>query len=161
MKIFIDKNGDIDWIKLGLAIFALIVVLVIVDAAASPLYNVWSKELRGKAALKEAEWNRQITVEEAQANLEAEKLNAKAEVARAVDVAEANEIIGNSLRDNEEYLWYLCFILSLVAVVGYLLLNKILAKNTGEEEILAELPELEVEYSSAHPESSELVPTQL
>ena len=107
MKIFIDKNGDIDWIKLGLAIFALIVVLVIVDAAASPLYNVWSKELRGKAALKEAEWNRQITVEEAQANLEAEKLNAKAEVARAVDVAEANEIIGNSLRDNEEYLWYL------------------------------------------------------
>ena len=107
MKIFNDERGDIDWMKVGVATCVAIVLLIIVSAAASPMYNVWSYELRGKAALKEAEWNRQITIEEAQANLEAEKLNALAEVERAKGVAEANQIIGNSLKDNEGYLWYL------------------------------------------------------
>ena len=89
------------------AIILLIVAAITVYAFTAPPYRVWSKELNGKAELKQAEWNRQITVEEAAANLEAEKLNAQAEVARAVGVAEANEIIGESLKDNEGYLWYL------------------------------------------------------
>ena len=104
---FRDSEGEIDWIKLGSGILAMLVVIVVINAAVSPLYGVWSKELRGKAELKQAEWNRQITIEEAQANLEAEKLNAQAEVERAKGVAEANEIIGESLKENEAYLRYL------------------------------------------------------
>jgi aminopeptidase-like protein len=75
--------------------------------AGLPKYKVWSKELRGKANLREAQWDRQIKIEEAQANLESEKLNAQAEVERAKGVAESNQIIGEGLKDNEEYIKYL------------------------------------------------------
>ena len=103
----VDKEGDFDWVKLGLAIFAILVVIVVIGAAVSPVYGVWSKELKGKAELRQAEWNRQIQVQEAHANLESEKLNAQSEVERAKGVAEANEIIGESLKENEQYLRYL------------------------------------------------------
>jgi hypothetical protein len=91
----------------------LIVILVIILAFIAslmyviPVYKVWQKELAGKAELKQAEWNRQITIKEAEAKLEAEKLNAKSEVERAKGVAEANEIIGVSLKNNDAYLRYL------------------------------------------------------
>lgn len=71
-----------------------------------PIYNVWSREMSGKAELAEAQWNRQIQVEEAQANLESEKLNAQSEVERAKGAAEAIKIEGGSLTDNYiKYLW--------------------------------------------------------
>lgn len=71
-----------------------------------PTYNVWSREMAGKAELREAQWNRQITVEEAQANLESEKLNAQAEVERAKGAAEAIKIEGGNLTENYiKYLW--------------------------------------------------------
>lgn len=72
-----------------------------------PHYRVFSNELRGKAALKEAEWDRQIRVQEANAETEAAKALALAEVERAKGVAEANKIIGESLENNEAYLRYL------------------------------------------------------
>ena len=49
-------------------------------AVGIPHYKVWSQEMRGKAALAEAQQDRQIMIEEAEANLEAEKLNAQAEI---------------------------------------------------------------------------------
>lgn len=104
---FVDKEGDFDWVKLGATILAICVVIVVIHAAVGPVYGVWSKELKGKAELRQAEWNRQIQIEEAHANLESEKLNAKAEVERAKGVADANEIIGESLKNNEAYLRYL------------------------------------------------------
>lgn len=71
-----------------------------------PTYNVWSKEMKGKAELREAQWSRQIQVEEAQANLESEKLNAQSEIERAKGAAEAIKIEGGSLTDNYiKYLW--------------------------------------------------------
>ncbi len=70
-----------------------------------PIYNVWSREMSGKAELAEATWNRQIKVEEAKANLESQELNAQAEVARARGLAEAQEIVSSTL--NEQYLRYL------------------------------------------------------
>ena len=85
----------------------LVVVLILGGCWGVPQYNVWQKELSGKAQLKEAEWNRQITVKEAEATEEAAKALARAEVERAKGVAEANEIIGKSLQDNEAYLRYL------------------------------------------------------
>jgi hypothetical protein len=46
-------------------------------------------------------------VQEAQAKMDAAKLLAQAEVERAKGVAKANQIIGDSLHNNEDYLRYL------------------------------------------------------
>jgi hypothetical protein len=70
-----------------------------------PPYSVWQKELSGKAQLKEAEWSKRIQIEEATANLEAEKLNALSEIERAKGMAEAIRIEGGSL--TTEYIQYL------------------------------------------------------
>jgi len=70
-------------------------------------YKVYSRELSGKAMLKEAEWSRQIAIEEAEARKESAKLDAEAEIIRARGVAEANAIIGDSLKNNDAYLRYL------------------------------------------------------
>ncbi|MBA7652187.1 hypothetical protein ES703_60017 [subsurface metagenome] len=92
------------WVVLGIIGLVLLIAL---GMWGCPKYNVWQKELSGKAQLKKAEWNRQITIKEAQAKQEAAKALAGAEVERAKGVAEANEIIGKSLKDNEAYLRYL------------------------------------------------------
>ena len=71
-----------------------------------PYYHVWQKEMSGKAQLAEAEWNKQIMLIEAEMNLEAEKLNALAEIERAKGMAEAIEIEGGNLtREYIQYLW--------------------------------------------------------
>ena len=75
--------------------------------AGCPQYDVWSQGLAGKASLERATQDRQIAVQEAQAKMESAKMLAAAEVERARGVAEANKIIGDSLRGNEGYLRYL------------------------------------------------------
>ncbi len=101
---------EIDKKRVGIlvGITALIgVMLLTVSLVGKPLYGVWRQGLVGKAELKQAEWNRQITVREAEAKKEAAKALADAEIERARGVAEANAIIGASLQDNEAYLRYL------------------------------------------------------
>lgn len=70
-----------------------------------PKYNVWSQEMAGKAEFAKAEQNRKIKIEEAKANLEAEKLNAQAEIERAKGAAKAIEIENGSI--TPEYIQYL------------------------------------------------------
>ncbi len=70
-----------------------------------PVYNVWQQEMAGKAEMAKAEQNRRILVEEAKARLEAEKLNAQAEVARAQGMAEAMKVENGQL--NSTYNQYL------------------------------------------------------
>ena len=72
-----------------------------------PHYNVWQKRLEGEAELAKADQNRRIAVTEAQAKMDSAKMLADAEVARAKGVAEANKIIGESLKGNDSYLRYL------------------------------------------------------
>ena len=62
-------------------VWALVAIFVFVIGMAfiRPWYNVWSQEMEGKAEFAKAEQNRKIKIEEARANLEAEKLNAQAE----------------------------------------------------------------------------------
>lgn len=96
-----------DQVKTAGIVLGVIVVGIIAMLVGQPLYNVWVKELQGKAQLKEAEWNRQIFVKEAEAKQEAAKALAQAEIERAKGVAEANKIIGKSLQNNESYLRYL------------------------------------------------------
>ena len=71
-----------------------------------PKYRVWSSEMAGKAEFTRAEQNRRIKIEEAKANLEAEKLNAQAEIERAKGAAEAIKIENGSLTPTYiQYLW--------------------------------------------------------
>jgi hypothetical protein len=72
-----------------------------------PQYSVWQKGLAGEAELKQANWNRQIKIREAESTQEAAKHLAAAEVERAKGVAQANAIIGESLHNNEAYLRWL------------------------------------------------------
>lgn len=88
------------------AAFGLVGVATLLLAGCPP-YNVWQQGLAGKAALERAIQDRQIAVQEAQAKMESAKLLAAAEVERSRGVAEANKIIGDSLRGNEGYLRYL------------------------------------------------------
>ena len=92
-------------------ILAIVVVVIIVGAMIGyPIYNVWQQEQEGKAELARAEFNKQIIVEDAKAARDSASLLAEAEVERAKGVAEANKIIGTSLKDNEAYLRYLWII---------------------------------------------------
>ena len=62
--------------------------------------------MSGKAEYAKAEQNRKIKIEEAKANLEAEKLNAQAEIERAKGAAEAIKIEdGNLTPTYIQYLW--------------------------------------------------------
>ena len=72
-----------------------------------PKYQVYKSDLAGQAQLKEAESNRKIIILEAEAQKESAALLAEVEVTRAKGVAEANKIIGNSLKNNEPYLRWL------------------------------------------------------
>ena len=78
------------------------IIFVIAVLAIGPIYNVWSKGLSGKADLREAEWNKQITIEEAKAELDSAELKKQADIIRAEGVAEANRIIAVSL--TKEYI---------------------------------------------------------
>ena len=73
------------------------IVLVLGLMFGIPAYNVWQQEMEGKAEMARAEQNRMILVEEAKAKLEAEKLNAQAEIERAKGMAEAMEIENGKL----------------------------------------------------------------
>jgi regulator of protease activity HflC (stomatin/prohibitin superfamily) len=84
-----------------------LVSLVIINAIIGPIYNVWAQSLAGKAELQKAEYTRQVAVLEAQAKKDSAQQLADAEVIRASGVAKANQIIGDSLKDNREYLQYL------------------------------------------------------
>ena len=83
-----------------------IILLVVAMAFIRPWYNVWSQEMEGKAEFAKAEQNRKIMIEEAKANLEAEKLNAQAEIERAKGAAEAIRIENGSITPTYiQYLW--------------------------------------------------------
>lgn len=86
--------------------FSLSVVLL-VFLIGGPQYNVWTQSLNGKAELQKAEYTRQVAVLEAQAKLDSASKLADSEIERAKGVAEANRIIGDSLKDNPRYLQYL------------------------------------------------------
>jgi hypothetical protein len=88
------------WTIIGLLALTVALMSVI------PVYRVWSQEMAGKAQFAEAEQNRRIKVEEAKANLEAEKLNAQAEIERAKGAAEAIKIENGQLTTTYiQYLW--------------------------------------------------------
>jgi len=90
---------------IGLSVLAVVVLLGTMWAM--PQYNIYHQRAAGAAKLAEAESSRQIKIQEAHATMESAKMLAEAEIERAKGTARANEIIGNSLKNNEAYLRYL------------------------------------------------------
>ena len=88
----------------GTLITVAIIIMLVIGVAmwGMPKYRVYSLELRGKAALKEAEWSRQIQITEAQAQKDSATLKKETDIIRAEGVAESNKIIAESL--TEEYI---------------------------------------------------------
>ncbi len=99
-----DRNLTLQIARMGAVVLIVGFVLI---AAVGPIYKVWEQEQTGKAELARAEFNKQIIVETAKAQRDSATLLAEAEVERAKGVAKANEIIGESLKENEAYLRYL------------------------------------------------------
>ena len=90
----------------GTSVVVLIILAISLLLWGIPKYRVWSSEMAGKAEFTRAEQNRRIKIEEAKANLEAEKLNAQAEIERAKGAAEAIKIENGSLTPTYiQYLW--------------------------------------------------------
>lgn len=97
------KKATAKWIAVILAIIVLFIVSL---CAFLPNYRVWAEGKKGEAEYMRAEQNRRIKVEEAKANLEAEKLNAQAEIERAKGAAEAIKIENGSITATYiQYLW--------------------------------------------------------
>ncbi len=101
-----NSNNSVPVVGISVVCMALLALLA-VPFWLWPTYRVWQREMAGKAELAEAEWSKQIAIQEAKAKYESAIELAKAEVERAKGVAEANKIIGESLEGNESYLRYL------------------------------------------------------
>jgi regulator of protease activity HflC (stomatin/prohibitin superfamily) len=99
-----QQNG---FIAPGAVIGALVIITAATLFVGGPIYGVWQQSLAGKAELQKAEYTRQVAVLEAQAKKDSAQQLADAEIIRATGVAKANQIIGDSLKDNREYLQYL------------------------------------------------------
>lgn len=93
-------------IYVSLAVASAIIAVIISTMFFIPRYRVWQQDMQGRAEFARAEQNRKIKIEEAKANLEAEKLNAQAEIERAKGAAEAIKIENGSLTPAYiQYLW--------------------------------------------------------
>ena len=100
-------EDDINIGKWAAIISAVILLLIIGGMWAYPAYNIYAQRAAGQAALAHAQSSKEVAVAEAKAKMESADLLAQAEVSRAKGVAQANQIIGESLKNNEAYLRYL------------------------------------------------------
>jgi predicted aminopeptidase len=104
-------NRELRELMFGLAPTCLIMGFLSLAAGAflygCPQYNVYHQRMEGEAELAKAHYSKQVQIQDAQAKFEAAKSLADAEIERAKGVAQANTIIGNSLKNNESYLRYL------------------------------------------------------
>ncbi|WIC41423.1 hypothetical protein MA9V1_159 [Chryseobacterium phage MA9V-1] len=77
------------------------------DAEAHGIATLKESESSKKAMVEQAKAENQASTLKAEAMVKIAKAQADAEIERAKGVAKANEIIGNSLKGNSEYLKYL------------------------------------------------------
>ncbi len=88
-------------------IVGLLVGIIVLGMWGCPKYNVYSQEMDGKAMLAHAQSSKEVAVAEEKAKMESAALLAQADTIRAHGVARSNAIIGASLKDNTEYLYWL------------------------------------------------------
>ena len=102
------RNEDTKlWIKYGICIVIVLFASIIISMFIFPQYRVWQQAKEGEAMLAKAEQYRQIAILEAKVKKESAEALAEAEIIRAKGIAQANEIIGGSLNNNEAYLRWL------------------------------------------------------
>lgn len=92
----------------GLVAFVVLIVLIILGFMFGlPIYNMWAADKAGRAELAKAEYSKQVQIQEAKSNLEAEKLNAEAEVERAKGAAKSRQTEGLGMTPEQyvQYLW--------------------------------------------------------
>lgn len=108
MEFFIDETKNKIYVgRIIISTIVSLISIIILGMWGCPQYDVWQQGLKGQAELRRAEQNRKIKIQEAEAIKASSTLLAEAEVERSKGVAKANKIIGDSLRQNEEYLRYL------------------------------------------------------
>lgn len=95
------------------ATFAMLIVVAMGVAGIGGIWygyktvQVWGAEMSGKAVLAEAEFSRQVRVQEAQAKADSAELEGRAELTRAEYSAQANIALADGLGGPEAYLRYL------------------------------------------------------
>lgn len=99
------KTGSI--ISLSTGILILLAGLIVLGMWGCPTYNVYSAKKAGEAVLAHAQSSREVAVAEARAKMESATLLAQADTIRAHGIANSNRIIGESLKDNPQYLQWL------------------------------------------------------
>lgn len=102
-----DTKEIVTFTVFGIFIVLFVILILFSFHAVLAKYSIWSQSQKGQAELSKAEYTKKIAVREAEAKMESAKMLAQAEVERAKGVAEANKIIGESLKNNESYLRYL------------------------------------------------------
>lgn len=84
-----------------------VLFLIVAGMMGCPSYKVYSSRMEGEALLAHSQAAKEVAVSEARAKFEAASLLASADTIRAHGVAKSNQIIGESLKDNEAYLHWL------------------------------------------------------
>jgi hypothetical protein len=107
---FTNEHGEITTagsISISAFAIAFIIGLIILGMWGFPKYNVYSQRKAGEANLAHAQSSKEVAVAEAKAKMESAAYNAQADTIRAHGIARSNQIIGNSLKNNTEYLQWL------------------------------------------------------
>ena len=86
---------------------ALCLSLVVFGMWGCPKYAVYKQQKDGEALLAHARSSKEVQVMEAKAKYESASLLSQSDTIRAHGIARSNEIIGQSLKDNEAYLHWL------------------------------------------------------
>lgn len=107
---YADMNQDRPargYVKPVAAGLGTLLFLIVLCMAGCPQYSVYSARKAGEAQLAHAQSSKEVAVAEAKAKKESAAYIAEADTIRAHGIARSNEIIGLSLKDNPEYLYWL------------------------------------------------------
>lgn len=98
---------QIPYIKPVIITIIFLFAFIVMGMIGCPMYSVYQARKQGEAILAHAQSSREVAVAEAKAKMESSSLLAQADTLRAHGVARSNEIIGESLKNNEAYLRWL------------------------------------------------------
>lgn len=87
-------------------VVVLVLILIAICMAGCPAYSVWTAQMDGRAQLAHATYSKEVAVATAKAKMESAVYEAQADTILAHGIAQSNAIIGNSLKNNEPYLYF-------------------------------------------------------